>query len=80
MTHKKHLHHHKQPPHALPVRNKNKLTFLGLSIVVSTAVTSAFASIMSVFGIPITVVLPTSAPILMGFTTIGYMMQTEVEK
>ena len=65
------------PPHALPIRNENKVKFLVVSFLISTLVTIFFALLLNFVKIPITVTLPTSAPIWIGLTTIGYMVQVE---
>ena len=65
------------PPHALPIKNRNKIKFLVISFLVSTLITLLFAFLANFYKIPITVILPTSAPIWIGITTIGYMVQTE---
>lgn len=65
------------PPHALPVRNNNKVRFMILSITFSLMITVAFAFALKLFGIPVTVIIPSIAPILMGTITLGYMVQIE---
>lgn len=65
------------PPHALPIKNANKVKFLVISLLASTSLTFGFALLLNHFNIPIIVILPTSAPIWVGLTTIGYMVQTE---
>jgi hypothetical protein len=69
--------HDKIPPHALPIKNKNKAKFLGISIVISSTVTFLVGIALSLLNIPLTTIIPSSAPILMGTTTMSYMMQIE---
>ncbi|MBI3034720.1 hypothetical protein HYY71_00210 [Candidatus Woesearchaeota archaeon] len=71
-------HWHKPiPPHALPIRNTNKVKFLFFSFIVSTLFVAAFAISLRFYGIPVGVIIPSSAPIWMGTLTIGYMVQIE---
>lgn len=72
-------HNHKFhiPPHALPVRNKNKVRFLLISFVFSSVFTMAIALALNFFEIPINVIIPSTAPVWMGTLTIGYMVQIE---
>ena len=65
------------PPHALPIRNGNKIKFLITSFVFSSLFAVAFGSALKFFGIPITVIIPSTAPVWMGTLTIGYMVQIE---
>ncbi len=65
------------PPHALPIKNENKIKFLFISFIFSGLFTITFALTLKFFGIPINVVLPSSAPVWMGTLTIGYMVQIE---
>lgn len=65
------------PPHALPIRNENKLKFLFLSLLFSSLFAATFASALGLFGIPVNVVIPSTAPVWMGTLTIGYMVQIE---
>lgn len=65
------------PPHALPIRNRNKVKFLVISFLVSTTITLLFDLLLYFYKIPTIVILPTSAPIWIGLTTIGYMVQIE---
>jgi len=65
------------PPHALPIRNKNKVIFLMISFVLSSFFTVTFALVLKFFGVPINVIIPSSAPVWMGTLTIGYMVQIE---
>lgn len=69
-----HLH---TPPHALPIRNENKIKFLFISFIFSSLFTITFALSLYFFGIPINVILPSSAPVWMGTLTIGYIVQIE---
>ena len=71
-----HWHNH-IPPHALPIRNTNKVKFLFFSFIFSTFFTMTFAMSLKFYGIPIEVIIPSSAPIWMGTLTIGYMVQIE---
>ncbi|MBW2975892.1 hypothetical protein KY347_00440 [Candidatus Woesearchaeota archaeon] len=70
------LHKH-IPPHALPVRLENRIKFLFVSFIFSSLFTVAFALTLKVFGVPINVILPSSAPVWMGTLTIGCMVQVE---
>ena len=70
-------HHEHIPPHALPVRNRNKIKFLLISFIFSSFFTVTFALALKLFGIPINVIIPSSAPVWMGTLTIGYMVQVE---
>lgn len=72
-------HHHKFhiPPHALPIRNGNKVKFLLTSFVFSSMFTATFALALKFFSIPINVIIPSTAPVWMGTLTIGYMVQVE---
>lgn len=73
-----HEHWHKHiPPHALPIRNTNKIKFLFISFVFSTLFVIVFATSLKFYEIPIEVIIPSSAPIWMGTLTIGYMVQVE---
>ena len=65
------------PPHTLPIRNVNKITFLFISFIFSSLFTMSFAFILKFFGIPINVVIPSSAPVWMGTLTMSYMVQIE---
>lgn len=65
------------PPHALPIRNVNKVKFLLISLIFSSLFTIFIAFTLKYFSIPINVILPSSAPIWVGTLTIGYMMQVE---
>jgi len=65
------------PPHALPIRNENKAKFLLLSFIFSSLFTLIFALALKLFGIPINVIIPSTAPVWMGTLTIGYMVQIE---
>jgi len=69
--------HEHIPPHALPIRNGNKIKFLFMSFIFSSLFTIAFALVLNSFGIPINVIIPSSAPVWMGTLTIGYMVQIE---
>ena len=71
------LHHEHIPPHALPIRNKNKIKFLLISFIFSSLFTTAFALALKFFGISINVIIPSTAPVWMGTLTIGYMVQVE---
>ena len=71
------LHHEPIPPHALPIRNRNKVKFLFISFIFSSLFTISFALALEFFGIPINVIIPSSAPVWMGTLTIGYMVQIE---
>jgi hypothetical protein len=70
-------HHNLIPPHALPIRNANKIKFLLISFIFSSLFTTTFALALKFFEIPINVVIPSSAPVWMGTLTIGYMVQVE---
>ena len=65
------------PPHALPIRNANKVKFLVISFMFSSLFTLCFALMLNFFEIPINVIVPSTAPIWMGTLTIGYMVQVE---
>lgn len=65
------------PPHALPVRKGNRIKFLALSFAFSTLFTAVFAFALNSSGIPVNVIIPSSAPIWIGTITIGYMVQVE---
>jgi len=65
------------PPHALPVKNANKAKFIFISFIFSSLFTISFASALKFFGIPVNVIIPSTAPIWMGSLTLGYMMQVE---
>lgn len=65
------------PPHALPVRLENRIKFLFASFIISSLFTLTFASVLKFFGIPVNVIIPSSAPIWIGTLTIGYMVQVE---
>lgn len=65
------------PPHALPIRNENKVKFLLISFIFSSLFTIIFALALKFFGIPINVIIPSTAPVWMGTLTIGYMVQVE---
>lgn len=65
------------PPHALPIRNANKVKFLFTSFIFSSLFTLSFALALKFFGISINVIVPSTAPVWMGTLTIGYMVQVE---
>jgi len=65
------------PPHALPIRNENKIKFLLISFIFSSLFTITFALALKFVEIPIDVIIPSSAPVWMGTLTIGYMIQIE---
>lgn len=65
------------PPHALPIRNVNKIKFLFISFIFSSLFTVLIAFTLKSFGIPINVIIPSSAPVWVGTLTIGYIMQVE---
>lgn len=69
--------HEHIPPHALPIRNANKIKFLFISLVFSSLFTVSFGLALKFFEIPINVIVPSTAPIWMGTLTIGYMVQIE---
>ncbi|TKJ17250.1 hypothetical protein CEE44_01820 [Candidatus Woesearchaeota archaeon B3_Woes] len=69
--------HEHIPPHALPIRNVNKIKFLLISFIFSTFFTILVAFTLKLFEIPINVIVPSSAPIWIGTLTIGYMVQIE---
>lgn len=69
-----HLH---MPPHALPIRNANKAKFLFASFIFSGMFAASFASALKFFGIPVNVIIPSTAPVWIGILTIGYMVQVE---
>jgi len=71
------LPHEHMSPHALPIRNVNKIKFLFISFISSSLFTVSFALALKFFGIPINVIIPSSAPVWVGTLTIGYMMQVE---
>ena len=70
-------HHEHMHPHALPIRNANKIKFIFISFVFSSLFTLCFALMLNFFEIPLNVIVPSSAPIWMGTLTIGYMVQIE---
>lgn len=70
-------HHEHIPPHALPIRNENKIKFLFISFIFSSLFTIMVALALKFSGIPINVIIPSTAPIWMGTLTIGYMVQVE---
>jgi len=70
-------HHKPIPPHALPIKNENKIKFLFMSFIFSSLFTIAFALALKFFEIPINVIIPSTAPVWMGTLTIGYMVQIE---
>jgi hypothetical protein len=72
MTPHEHMH-----PHALPIRDLNKTKFLFVSFIFSSLFTITFASALKFFGIPINVIIPSSAPVWMGTLTVGYLVQLE---
>ena len=65
------------PPHALPIRNANKIKFLFISFIFSSLFTISFALTLKFFEIPINVIIPSTAPVWIGTLTIGYMAQIE---
>ena len=65
------------PPHALPIRNENKIKFLFFSFIFSSLFTIFFALALKFFGVSINVIIPSSAPVWMGTLTVGYMVQVE---
>lgn len=65
------------PPHALPIRNTNKVKFLFISFIFSSLFTMSFALVLKFFEIPLNVIIPSTAPVWMGTLTIGYMVQIE---
>ena len=69
--------HHHLPPHALPIRNRNKIKFLLVSFIFSSLFTLVFGFALSLFQIPVNVIIPSAAPVWMGTLTVGYMMQIE---
>ena len=70
-------HHDHIPPHALPIRNENKIKFLLISFIFSSLFTVTFALALKFVEIPINVIIPSSAPVWMGTLTIGYIVQIE---
>ena len=72
-----HQHEFHIPPHALPIRNENKVKFLLISFVFSSVFMVIFALALKFFNIPINVIIPSAAPVWMGTLTIGYMVQIE---
>ncbi|MBI2652269.1 hypothetical protein HYX00_02280 [Candidatus Woesearchaeota archaeon] len=73
-----HEHWHKHiPPHALPIRNENKIKFLFISFIFSSLFAMSFALALKFFEIPLNVIIPSTAPVWMGTLTIGYMIQIE---
>lgn len=69
--------HNHLPPHALPIRNVNKIKFLFISLICSSLFTLFFAFALRFFGVPINVIIPSAAPVWMGTLTVGYMVQVE---
>lgn len=63
------------PPH--PPHRKTRLRTLTVSVLTGLAVTAVFALILKSYGIPTTVILPTSAPIWMGFSTMFFTVRRE---
>ena len=73
-------HEHNHPhmlPHALPIRNANKIKFLFISFIFSSLFTIFFGLALKFFEIPISVIIPSAAPVWMGTLTIGYIVQIE---
>ena len=69
--------HEHMHPHALPIRNTNKVKFLFISFIFSSLFAISFGLVLKFFEIPINVIVPSTAPIWMGTLTIGYMVQIE---
>lgn len=69
--------HEHIPPHALPIRNENKIKFIFISFIFSSFFTIAFALALKFFNIPINVIIPSTAPVWMGTLTVCYMVQIE---
>lgn len=65
------------PPHALPVRLANRMKFFFTSFIFSSLFAIVFALALKLFGIPINVIIPSTAPVWMGTLTMGYMVQIE---
>lgn len=65
------------PPHALPIRNENKVKFLFISLIFSSLFAITFALALGFFKIPVNVIIPSTAPVWMGTLTIGYIAQVE---
>ncbi|MBC8495974.1 hypothetical protein H8D36_07495 [archaeon] len=70
-------HEHPIPPHALPVKNKNKVKFMLTSMIYSALFTVGFAFALFACTIPLNVIIPSSAPVWMGTLSLAYMMQIE---
>jgi ABC-type bacteriocin/lantibiotic exporter with double-glycine peptidase domain len=70
----------KMPPPREPHRKPHERSgFRPLAVSVFTAlvITTVFAVLLKLYSIPLTVILPTSAPVWMGFSTILFMAMRE---
>ena len=65
------------PPHALPIRNSNKIKFFMISFVFSSLFALSFALVLNLYRISVNVIVPSAAPVWMGILTIGYIVQVE---
>ncbi len=65
----------RRPPTAGFHGRKGQSLRLLASIVAGVGIAAFVAAVMWAFGIPLTTILPTSAPILIGAITLAYMVQ-----
>ncbi len=63
--------HHPQPPHAM--KNDNPSRNLVIGLMASSIITGIMMISMFTASLPVGIVLPTSAPIWMGFSTMFFM-------
>lgn len=56
-----------------PRHHKNACTALVIGVFISSLLTLVFANFLSSIGIPITTILPTSAPIWVGIATMIFL-------
>lgn len=72
---------HKETPHPRhkPLKHKKKGNTgkLWASVIVGFGITVFVAVVMATFAIPVSVLLPTCAPILVGAITLAYMVQKD---
>lgn len=64
---------HEHMHHASYIRDKCKIKSLLISLVFSSLFATLFALTLRFFEIPISVIIPSTAPVWMGTLTIGYM-------
>ena len=58
----------------MPPHKRKGLSAMITGLAVSSVLTASMAVIMNISGIPLTTILPTSAPIWMGFATMLFML------